>query len=379
MSNTATVLRLAGPVAETDFRRRKLTEQLQARCPAVTGVAVRFVHLIHVTRELDPGEQALLRALLDYGSAAGAVTGSQEIMIVPRIGTISPWASKATDIARICGLPVHRLERGRLYSITAREQLDGDRLRELLPLLHDRMMETVVLDAEPPVALFDEHEPRPMTTVDLSGDAAAALAAANRELGLALSDDEIVYLVEQFGAIGRNPSDMELMMFAQANSEHCRHKVFNADWIIEGQVADKSLFQMIKNTYANAPDGVLSAYADNAAVVEGALTQWLMVAPGERRFGYASEPAHLVMKVETHNHPTAISPFPGAATGSGGEIRDEGATGRGARPKAGLTGFTVSHLDVPDWPRPWEQSGPGYPSRIATSLKIMLDGPIGGA
>ncbi|MDH3506527.1 MAG: phosphoribosylformylglycinamidine synthase [Gammaproteobacteria bacterium] len=379
MSNTATVLRLAGPVAETNFRRRKLTEQLQARCPAVTGVSVRFVHLVHVTRELDAGEQALLSALLDYGSAAGTVTGSQEIMIVPRIGTISPWASKATDIARICGLPVHRLERGRLYSITAREQLDGERQRELVPLLHDRMMETVVLDAELPAALFDEHEPRPMTTVDLSGDAVAALAAANRELGLALSDDEIVYLVEQFGAIGRNPSDMELMMFAQANSEHCRHKVFNADWIIEGQAADKSLFQMIKNTYANAPDGVLSAYADNAAVVEGALTPWLMVAPGERRFGYVSEPAHLVMKVETHNHPTAISPFPGAATGSGGEIRDEGATGRGARPKAGLTGFTVSHLNVPDWPQPWEQSGPGYPSRIATSLKIMLDGPIGAA
>jgi phosphoribosylformylglycinamidine synthase len=379
MSNAATVLRLAGPVAETEFRRRKLTEQLRARCPAVTSVSVRFVHLVHVTRELGRGEQELLTALLDYGSAADAATSSQEIMIVPRIGTISPWASKATDIARICSLPVHRLERGRLYSVSAREQLDDATLSELAPLLHDRMMETVVLDAMPPEELFDEHEPRPMTSVDLSRDAAAALAAANRELGLALSDDEIVYLVEQFGAMAKNPSDMELMMFAQANSEHCRHKVFNADWIIEGQVADKSLFEMIKNTYANAPGGVLSAYADNAAVVEGAPTQWLMVEPGQRRFGYESEPAHLVMKVETHNHPTAISPFPGAATGSGGEIRDEGATGRGARPKAGLTGFTVSHLEVPDWPQPWEQSGPGYPSRIATSLKIMLDGPIGGA
>ena len=379
MPNAATVLRLAGPLAETDFRRRKLTEQLQARCPAVTGVSVRFVHLAHVTRELSRTEQDLLTALLDYGSAMGAVTGGQEIMIVPRIGTISPWASKATDIARICGLPVHRLERGRLYAVTAQERLDEDTLREISPLLHDRMMETVVTDAEPPAALFDEHEPRPMTTVDLSGDAGAALSAANRELGLALSEDEIGYLVEQFGTIGRNPSDMELMMFAQANSEHCRHKVFNADWIIEGRPADKSLFQMIKNTYANAPGGVLSAYADNAAVVEGAPTQWLMVAPAERRFGYSSEPAHIVMKVETHNHPTAISPFPGAATGSGGEIRDEGATGRGARPKAGLTGFTVSHLEVPGWPQPWERSGPGYPSRIATSLKIMLEGPIGGA
>ncbi|NIW24356.1 MAG: phosphoribosylformylglycinamidine synthase, partial [Gammaproteobacteria bacterium] len=379
MSNAATVLRLTGPVAETDFRRRKLTEQLQARCAVVTSVSVRFVHLVHVTRELRRDEQELLSALLDYGSAARAVADGEEIMIVPRIGTISPWASKATDIARICGLPVQRLERGRIYSIEAEAPLDERTLRELLPLLHDRMMETVVLDAMPPKALFDEHEPRPMTRVDLSVDAAAALETANRDLGLALSDDEIVYLVEQFGAIGRDPSDMELMMFAQANSEHCRHKVFNADWIIEGQAADKSLFQMIKNTHANAPEGVLSAYADNAAVVEGAPTQWLMVAPGERRFAYETEPAHLVMKVETHNHPTAISPFPGAATGSGGEIRDEGATGRGARPKAGLTGFTVSHLEVPDWPQPWEQRAPGYPERIATSLKIMLEGPIGGA
>ncbi len=379
MSDTATVLRLFGPVAETEFRRRKLTEQLRARCPAVTSVSVRFVHLVQVTRDLGRAEQALLAALLDYGTSTQAVARSQEVMIVPRIGTISPWASKATDIARICGLPVHRLERGRLYSIAAQEPLEEKSLLELLPLLHDRMVETVVLDAEVPKALFDAHEPRPMTSVDMGQDAAGSLAAANRELGLALSDDEIAYLVEQFGAIGRNPSDMELMMFAQANSEHCRHKVFNADWIIEGQVADKSLFQMIKNTHANAPEGVLSAYADNAAVVQGAQTQWLMVAPGERRFGYTSEPAHLVMKVETHNHPTAISPFPGAATGSGGEIRDEGATGRGARPKAGLTGFTVSHLELPDWPQPWEQSSPGYPSRIATSLKIMLDGPIGGA
>lgn len=379
MSESATVLRLAGPVAETEFRRRKLTEQLQACCPAVTRVSVRYVHLVHVTRELGREERERLTALLDYGSAAGPVEDGQEVMIVPRIGTISPWASKATDIARICGLPVHRIERGRVYSIEADPQLDERMLGEVVPLLHDRMMETVVLDADVPESLFEAHEPRPMTAIDLSEDATAALAAANRELGLALSDDEIVYLVEQFGAIGRNPTDMELMMFAQANSEHCRHKVFNADWIIEGQAADKSLFQMIKNTYANAPEGVLSAYADNAAVVEGAPTQWLMVAPEERRFAYQSEPAHLVMKVETHNHPTAISPFPGAATGSGGEIRDEGATGRGARPKAGLTGFTVSHLEVPDWPQPWEERGPGYPSRIATSLKIMLDGPIGGA
>jgi phosphoribosylformylglycinamidine synthase len=233
--------------------------------------------------------------------------------------------------------------------------------------------------APPQEALFAEHEPRPVATVALLAGGRAALARANTELGLALSGDEIDYLAEQFTALGRDPTDVELMMFAQANSEHCRHKVFNADWLIDGERAPKSLFAMIRNTHARSPQGVLSAYKDNAAVVVGAPSPWFWPDHATGVYGYSTEPVHLVMKVETHNHPTAISPFPGAATGSGGEIRDEGATGRGAKPKAGLVGFTVSHLEVPGWRQPWERSLPGKPDRIASPLSIMLEGPIGAA
>jgi phosphoribosylformylglycinamidine synthase len=379
MTEATRVLTLAGPVAETEFRRRKLTERLAAQCAGIRDVAVYYVHLIHTAEALNAAQSALLDALLGYGASRAQVVDGRTVTVVPRIGTISPWASKATDIARICGLPVHRIERGRVYMIAAERGLETTALEPLLPLLHDPMMETAVIGDEAPAALFAEHQPQPMQVVDLIGRGIAALVEANATLGLALSDDEIAYLAERFGALRRNPSDIELMMFAQANSEHCRHKVFNARWIVEGEPAPKSLFEMIKNTYAHAPDGVLSAYADNAAVVVGAATDWLIVDDVSRRYGFRNEPANLVMKVETHNHPTAISPFPGAATGAGGEIRDEGATGRGARPKAGLTGFTVSHLELPGWERPWERPALGYPRRIATALRIMLDGPIGAA
>jgi phosphoribosylformylglycinamidine synthase len=235
--------------------------------------------------------------------------------------------------------------------------------------------------AEPPKqsTLFAEHEPRPARTVDVQRGGRGALERANAEFGLALSDDEIDYLAAQFGAMARDPTDVELMMFAQANSEHCRHKVFNAEWIIDGERAPKSLFAMIRNTHARSPHGVLSAYKDNAAVVEGAAARGFWPDPVTGIYGHVEEFAHLVMKVETHNHPTAISPFPGAATGSGGEIRDEGATGRGAKPKAGLVGFTVSHLEIPGWRQPWERASPGRPDRIASPLSIMLEGPIGAA
>ena len=379
MSETADVLCLPGPIAETEFRRARLAAELAAHVPAITGVDVHFVHLVQLTADLDTRQRQLLDALLDYGTPASELGDAHAITVVPRIGTISPWASKATDIARNCGLPVARIERGRVYALQTASALDAAMLERVLPHVHDRMMETAVIGTEPPAALFAQHEPKPVSTIAVGARGRDALLEADAALGLALSDDEIDYLLEQFGALARDPTDLELMMFAQANSEHCRHKIFNADWVIDGEPADKSLFQMIKNTHAQSPDGVLSAYADNAAVAAGATTDWLLVDDDERRFVYESEPAHLVMKVETHNHPTAISPFPGAATGSGGEIRDEGATGRGARPKAGLTGFTVSHLDVPDWRQPWEQVGPGYPGRISTSLQIMLDGPIGGA
>ena len=379
-----TMLQLAGPPAATAFRLAKLRTELRALTPAIQDVAVRFEHFVHVTRPLDDRERRVLEALLDYGGAPLALSdrraGARErYYVVPRLGTISPWASKATDIAKLCDLPVRRLERGRLVELAVDGRIGPTERAKLAPLLHDRMTETL-LEAPPrEEQLFAAHEAKPKRVVDVLGGGRKALERANGELGLALSSDEIEYLAAQFAALKRNPSDVELMMFAQANSEHCRHKIFNSDWLIDGKRAPKSLFAMIRNTHARSPAGVLSAYKDNAAVVAGEPSRWFGPDPNTHVYGYAEEPAHLVMKVETHNHPTAISPYAGAATGSGGEIRDEGATGRGAKPKAGLTGFTVSHLEIPGWRQPWERGLPGRPDRIASPLAIMLDGPIGAA
>jgi phosphoribosylformylglycinamidine synthase len=373
-----TMLQLAGPAAETAFRLKKLRAQLQSRDDAVLGVTARYLHFVHLAAPLDERQRGVLEALLTYGTTLGETAAGQQLYVVPRLGTISPWSSKATDIARICGLPVHRIERGRAFTLTSRRPLGEGGIERLAPLIHDRMTETWLAESPSETLLFAEHEPAPLRRIDLLGQGIAALDRANRNLGLALSEDEIAYLSEQFAALGRNPTDVELMMFAQANSEHCRHKIFNAQWIIDGERAPKSLFEMIRNTFAQAPAGVLSAYKDNAAVIGGPAAAWFFP-DASGRYRYVEEPAHLVMKVETHNHPTAISPFPGAATGSGGEIRDEGATGRGARPKAGLTGFTVSHLAIPGWRQPWEADGPGSPGRIASPLAIMRDGPIGAA
>jgi phosphoribosylformylglycinamidine synthase len=374
-----TMLQLAGPAAETAFRLRRLREQLQSRIRGFADVAARFHHYVHTDADLVAAQLEILGALLEYGAPAAAEHSGQSLYIVPRLGTISPWASKATDIARICGLPVRRIERGRVIELTASRRLERAELLALAASVHDRMTETVLLEPPTERQLFGMHDPRAARWIALGDDGRAALARANHELGLALADDEIDYLVAQFRALERDPSDVELMMFAQANSEHCRHKVFNASWIIDGHPAPKSLFQMIRNTHARAPHGVLSAYSDNAAVVAGPDAAWFFPDAQSGLYVYSTEPAHLVMKVETHNHPTAISPFPGAATGSGGEIRDEGATGRGAKPKAGLTGFTVSHLEIPEWLQPWERSLPGRPDRIASPLQIMLEGPIGAA
>jgi phosphoribosylformylglycinamidine synthase len=373
------MLILRGPAAETVFRLDKLKAEIAALVPAVTGVTARFRHYVSLERALSDPESAVLDALLDYGERSDVGDASQAVYVVPRLGTISPWSSKATDIAKICGLPVARIERGRVYGLEAQAPFRGDEIEALLPLLHDRMTDSALLAEPTESQLFEARRPKPVAWIDLIGEGADALVRANGELGLALSDDEIAYLATQFTALGRNPSDVELMMFAQANSEHCRHKVFNASWLIGGAPAEKSLFQMIRNTHAVSPDGVLSAYSDNAAVVAGAVADWFFPEVKSNVYGFTAEPAHLVMKVETHNHPTAISPFPGAATGSGGEIRDEGATGRGAKPKAGLTGFTVSHLEVPGWQQPWEKDMPGRPGRIASPLQIMLEGPIGAA
>ncbi len=374
-----TMLHLAGPAAETAFRLDKLRQQLHSQVDAITDVCARFEHYVHIERGLGPSEFQVLKSILAYGTDDLPHLSGLRLHVIPRIGTISPWSSKATDIAHICGLPIHRIERGKVFEIAATRKLLTEEIEQIVPLLHDRMTETCLGDFPEERVLFAEHVPRPLQTIGLLEGGRAALERANVELGLALSHDEIEYLIDRFGEMGRDPTDVELMMFAQANSEHCRHKVFNADWIIDSEPAPKSLFQMIRNTHAKSPEGVLSAYKDNAAIVAGANAQWFMPDPLTGVYQWVVEPANLVMKVETHNHPTAISPHPGAATGAGGEIRDEGATGRGAKPKAGLVGFTVSNLDMPRWRQPWERESPGHPRRLATPLEIMLEAPIGAA
>jgi phosphoribosylformylglycinamidine synthase len=375
-----TMLQLTGPPAATAFRLEKLRTELRALVPSIGDVAVYFEHYVHLAAPFGQEQHRVLAALLDYGGGSAERHGGwQRVYVVPRLGTISPWASKATDIAKLCSLPLRRVERGRVIELDVRTVLTDAERALIAPLLHDRMTETLLVERPTQDLLFAEHEPRLTRSVDVLAGGRAALERANAEFGLALSEDEIDYLAEQFQALGRNPTDVELMMFAQANSEHCRHKIFNADWIIDGERAPKSLFAMIRNTHVRAPSGVLSAYKDNAAVVVGAESRWFWPEPASGVYGYVAEPVHLVMKVETHNHPTAISPFPGAATGAGGEIRDEGATGRGAKPKAGLVGFTVSHLEVPGWRQPWERALPGRPDRIVSPLAIMLEGPIGAA
>jgi phosphoribosylformylglycinamidine synthase len=375
------MLTLPGAPAFSRFRLDKFLEDLRGVCPAVTSVAARHMHFADLERDLDDRELRLLKRLLSYGPTRKvAFPEGDVLLVVPRFGTISPWSSKATDIAHNCGLAaVRRLERGVAWHLVARRPLTGEELCELSAPLHDRMTEAVVQRVDDAARLFERHAPEPLGRVDALRGGRAALAAANGALGLALSDDEIDYLLAHFVAAGRNPTDAELMMFAQANSEHCRHKIFNASWVVDGEAQPKSLFAMIRNTHEKSPGGVLSAYCDNAAVMEGWVADRFFAAPADARYGYVEEPVHILMKVETHNHPTAISPFPGAATGAGGEIRDEGATGLGAKPKAGLAGFSVSHLRIPGYEQPWEQGGPGFPSRIATPLEIMRDGPIGAA
>ncbi len=381
------MLILPGSRALSDFRLVRLLARLQAIEPTVASVATQYLHFVHCSRTLQPLEHERLQQLLDDPMPAPAAPlfeasnprRAGQLLVVPRPGTISPWSSKATDIARVCGLEaVQRLERGILYRLEVRAAVTPERWSALGAPLHDRMTEAVLTDVHAAAQLFVQTSPRPLQRVALGRDGAAALREANVRLGLALNEAEIGYLLETFQRLERDPSDVELMMFAQANSEHCRHKIFNATFVIDGVPREKSLFAMIRNTHARAPDGVLSAYRDNAAVMAGAVgTRWF---PDPRTgiYGSSDEPVDILMKVETHNHPTAISPWPGAATGAGGEIRDEAATGRGAKPKAGLTGFAVSHLRIPGFEQPWERSV-GKPERIASALEIMLEGPLGAA
>jgi phosphoribosylformylglycinamidine synthase len=380
------MIELPGALAVSEFRIAKLRPALEKLHPGLGAhgplkLGARFIHFVDLERELDARERALLDRLLTYGpreSAGAAQVKGAELIVVPRFGTISPWSSKATDIARVCGLDaVRRIERGTVWTLESPRALSAAQLRALATPLFDRMTETVLFERAEAAQLFAHEATRPLRTVSLARGR-EALVAANSELGLALSDDEIDYLVKNFTALKRDPTDVELMMFAQANSEHCRHKIFNADWIIDGRKQPKSLFAMIRNTHAKNPQGVLSAYRDNAAVMEGPVGKRYFPNPENDIYGAVDEPIDILMKVETHNHPTAISPFPGAATGSGGEIRDEGATGRGAKPKAGLTGFSVSHLRIPGFEQPWERTL-GKPDRIVSALDIMIEGPIGGA
>jgi phosphoribosylformylglycinamidine synthase len=374
------MLELSGQAALSDFRLAKLTRSLQRVDERVASLEARFAYFVSTHADLSAMDKERLDALLLSGEQpAKLARGAKTLYVVPRPGTISPWSSKATDIVRACDIEaVDRVERSICYGILFTDTASDEDALALGPELFDRMTEAVFADAAGVEALFEAHEPAPVGTIALGAEGRDALVAANTGLGLALSGQEIDYLVDCYQDLGRDPTDAELMMFAQANSEHCRHKIFNASWVIDGEARDKRLFGMIKSTTEKTPDGVISAYSDNAAVFEGWGGARLVPRSDTREYGYVDEPIHILCKVETHNHPTAISPFPGAATGSGGEIRDEGATGLGAKPKAGLTGFTVSHLRIPGYKQPWEVDFP-HPDHLATPLDIMIEGPIGGA
>ncbi|XAH25996.1 phosphoribosylformylglycinamidine synthase [Xylophilus sp. GW821-FHT01B05] len=375
-----------GGNALSDFRARQLLPQLQAIHPRISGIAARFLHLVLSDATPSDAERSRLAALLTYGDPYSGPDSGSTIVVAPRLGTVSPWASKATDIAHNCGLALRRVERLVEYRVTlskpllGKAQLDDAQTVAIATLLHDRMTESAFLDRAEAAALFTELQPAPMAHVDVLGGGRQALEQANVQFGLALAEDEIDYLVKAFTGLQRNPTDVELMMFAQANSEHCRHKIFNAQFTIDGVAQDKSLFGMIRNTHQLAPQHTVVAYSDNASVMEGHTVERFLAksasSPGAAwasSYKKDSSLQHVLMKVETHNHPTAISPFPGASTGAGGEIRDEGATGRGSKPKAGLTGFTVSRL----WPDEAEDFG--RPAHIASPLQIMTEGPLGGA
>ncbi len=369
------VLKIPGGGALSSFRIDKLNSRLRALGPGLAVQSACYWHFIETARELEPEERDKVDRLLTYGPpAVAAVPAGRMILVTPRLGTISPWSSKATDIAHQCGLGVvRRIERGTAYHVSG----DGE-TAAVEAVLHDRMTETVLGSLDEADELFHHFTPKASGVIDLIGRGRAAIEEANTAFGLALAPDEIDYLAEYFVRHRRNPTDVELTMFAQANSEHCRHKIFNASWLIDGVPQAESLFGMIRTTHRANPQGTIVAYSDNSAVMEGRTIRRFFADPRGGRYGFRDEETHSLMKVETHNHPTAISPFPGAATGSGGEIRDEGATGRGSKPKAGLCGFSVSNLRIPDYERPWE--GPeSRPDRIASPLSIMIEGPIGAA
>ncbi len=382
------MLILRGAPALSEFRLEKLAQKVADIDPAIKLLHAEFVHFAHLRTALDEAREAVLRELMTYGAhPVDSTIGSRNdthadstlLLVVPRPGTISPWSSKATDIVHNCGLDeVERVERGVAWTVCIPAGVSQAGRDALTALLHDRMTEAVLPALDDARQLFEHAPPAPMALVDVLRGGREALVEADRALGLALAADEIDYLVASFTALDRNPSDVELMMFAQANSEHCRHKIFNADWTVDGVRQPRSLFSMIRNTHERGGENVLSAYSDNAAVVAGPSAGRFFPDPRSGEYRFSQEPIHLLMKVETHNHPTAIAPFSGAGTGAGGEIRDEGAVGRGSKPKAGLAGFSVSNLDIPGYRQPWEMPY-GRPDRIVSALDIMVEGPIGAA
>ncbi len=378
MTGNGEVLVLIGTSAISRFRKKAILDRVQAVDATIVDVDAAYRYFAHLDSKLDARERSILNQLLDVACDESSARHGG-LLVVPRIGTISPWSTKATDIVHRCGLSqVIRAERGVLWTFEHSSDSASKDWTLLESLLHDPMTESVLPESFDLARLFQPAPPEPLQCVDVMQGGREALVQANAEFGFALSDDELDYLVDQFQKLERNPTDVELMMFAQVNSEHCRHKIFNADWIIDGDAKAHSLFGMIRETHRQHPNGTLVAYNDNAAVIEGSGNGRFFAHPGTREYQNCEEPVHIVAKVETHNHPTAISPFPGAATGSGGEIRDEGATGRGAKPKAGVTGFSVSNLRIPGALHPWETEE-SKPARIASALQIMLEGPIGGA
>ncbi|MFZ3128746.1 MAG: phosphoribosylformylglycinamidine synthase, partial [Rhodoferax sp.] len=380
---TLHITQFEGSNALSSFRVQQLLPGLTAIHDKITGISARFVHLVASEVAPDAALTAQLAALLTYGDPYTGPVEGPLIVVSPRLGTVSPWASKATDIAHNCGFAVKRIERLVEYRVTlksgllSKAALTTEQLEQIAALLHDRMTESAMLERAQALGLFSALQAAPMDHVDVLGGGKAALVEANTRFGLALAADEIDYLVNAFTQLRRNPTDVELMMFAQANSEHCRHKIFNAQFTIDGVAQDQSMFGMIRHTHQTNPQHMLVAYSDNASGMDGVQVERFVAKSAAGQQGICagsyekhSEINHILMKVETHNHPTAISPFPGASTGAGGEIRDEGATGRGSKPKAGLTGFTVSKLWGSDF---------GKPEHIASPLQIMIEGPLGGA
>ncbi len=368
-----------GSAALSKYRQQRLIDQFKKYQLPINSIQVSYQYLIWTELPISQIQSEQIQQLLNLPKTSPTIKDSSSFFVIPRIGTISPWASKATEIAKLCNLPLLRLERGVEYQYISSKALNDSSLSKLYDLTHDRMTESILLDANDLKLQYQVLPKQPFQNIDLLKLGRQALDQANIDLGLALSDDEIVYLFKSFTELKRNPSDVELIMFAQANSEHCRHKIFNASWTIDGIDQTNTLFGMIRNTHKLHPEGTVVAYSDNAAIMRGCESVIWSPAPDTKIYEKTVQIVHTLMKVETHNHPTAISPFPGASTGAGGEIRDEGATGIGGKPKAGLTGFSVSNLHLPELSMLWERNAYGKPSTIASPLDIMVQGPIGGA